>query len=342
MPVSASQLPNRTLRLEARGTSVHTVERALAQLGYLANNKYSRDGYFGTKTRVALAKYQRANKLKATGVFDAATRRALGKSLRAKSARVDKALPDGTLRLEARGAKVRNLEGALAKTGFMANDALAKDSYFGTSTRDALVKLQTKFQLKKTGVYDQATRARLAKLLIAKPSKPAQPKGATVGAPPANYSHVNFRGAEINVRTRAMILRAELYLKAAGVPWKFSITQGSFNHSVSASGGTHDGAGAIDLSVRGPSGAYRPYAQVAKAVKALRKAGFAAWSRGFNDGTSFTKHIHGIAIGDKQMSSAARAQVAQYFAGRNGLVNHGLDRDRGVGRPYPEWAKKFR
>lgn len=263
-------------------------------------------------------------------------------------------LPKSPLALNAHGRGVLRLETALSKLGKLPNDKYSHDSYFGTLTRDALKQLQSRHRLPATGAYDAATRTLLGKLLSKRAgagagagagSGPGQATGSTSAGgaePAANYSRVHFRGVTVNVRTRTMLLNAEKNLRAMGVPWKLALVQGSFSTSVAASGGTHDGGGAVDISVRGPNGAYLPYSQVAKGVKALRMAGFAAWSRGYDDGTTFSKHIHMIAIGDKQLSHAARSQVRDYFAGKNGLVNRGVDRDHSVGRPIPAWANKYR
>ena len=96
----------------------------------------------------------------------------------------------------------------------------------------------------------------------------------------------------------------------------------------------HDGGGAVDLRVGGLSRATQ-----LKFVKALRMAGFAAWSRGHNDG--FAPHIHAVAIGDREASAPAKSQVREYFHGGDGLVGNHADYDAAVGRPYPSWAKKY-
>jgi hypothetical protein len=151
-------------------------------------------------------------------------------------------------------------------------------------------------------------------------------------APRRNYGHVQIRGATLNRYTAELLLRAEAYSKAMGGPAKLWLTQGSYSTSVSASAGTHDGGGALDISVSGMS-----RSDVRKAVKALRKAGFAAWHRG---PPSFIPHIHGIAIGDRDASPSAKAQVRDYRRGLDGLAYSRPDPDFGyAGRPIPKWGR---
>ena len=102
-----------------------------------------------------------------------------------------------------------------------------------------------------------------------------------------------------------------------------AITQGSYTDAVDASFGTHAGGGAVDLSVMA-TGTYNIlYDEIEPLIQALRAAGFAAWFRNFNDLYEGSPvHIHAIAIGDKELSLAAREQLTGdygYFLGYNGL-----------------------
>src|SRR5699024_4346848 len=49
------------------------------------------------------------------------------------------------------------------------------------------------------------------------------------------------------------------------------------------------------------------------------------------------RHIHAVAIGDKDLVASARSQVADYYAGRNGLANKG--RDDGPSAPRQTWEQ---
>lgn len=149
----------------------------------------------------------------------------------------------------------------------------------------------------------------------------------TVPEPAHNYSRVSYGGRTVNVRTREM-----LKLAAAWAGVTITLTQGSYNAGgVAASAGTHDGGGAVDISVNAWSAATRT-----KVVVALRKAGFAAWLR--TPAQGFAYHIHGIAIGDREASRGAKNQVQSYFNGRNGLANNGAD---DAERRWPNWADQY-
>src|SRR5262249_49736127 len=104
----------------------------------------------------------------------------------------------------------------------------------------------------------------------------------------------------------------------------YAITQGSYNPGgVTASFGTHDGGGAVDISVSNPRNGQVYGDEVPDAIRVLRIAGFAAWVREANElykGSHI--HIHAIAIGDRELSVAAQQQLTGtfgYFKGYNGL-----------------------
>jgi peptidoglycan hydrolase-like protein with peptidoglycan-binding domain len=145
--------------------------------------------------------------------------------------------------------------------------------------------------------------------------------------PAHDYRRVTYGGRTVNQRTKVILERA-----AAIFGQGFTLTQGSYNKGVSASAGTHDGGGVVDISVSGWS-----RAKMDNAVQALRKAGMAAWLRTPSDGFSY--HIHGVAIGDKEMSSAAKSQIQQWREDRNGLANRRPDP---YADPYPAWTNKYR
>lgn len=130
---------------------------------------------------------------------------------------------------------------------------------------------------------------------------------------PRAYDRVELRGYKFNRRTKRAILWAE---RKAG--FEFEIAQGSFNRSVSASAGTHDGS-AVDFGMAGVSNVRR-----AAALKALKLAGFAAWLRLPVDG--FAPHIHAIPFGDREVSPAAAGQLRQFDLVKNALANGARDR----------------
>jgi len=96
-------------------------------------------------------------------------------------------------------------------------------------------------------------------------------------------------------------------------------TQGSYNTSVSASAGTHAGGGAIDLAAKDLTSKQRK-----TLVYEMRRVGFAAWLRTPAQ-SNWPYHVHAIAIGCKDLSDGAKAQVVAYKQNRNGLASGGPD-----------------
>jgi hypothetical protein len=118
--------------------------------------------------------------------------------------------------------------------------------------------------------------------------------------------------------------RMNLLLSLAGRDLGFSlldrVTQGSYNAGgVGASAGTHDGGGAVDLSVTGLSDS-----AIWKVLTVLRTRGLIAWDRKAWQGP-WPRHIHGIDRGATDRSWSASAQVADFARGLNGLANKGPD-----------------
>lgn len=130
-----------------------------------------------------------------------------------------------------------------------------------------------------------------------------------------------WRGVTVDTRTAAMLdalaaLTGDIYINP---------TQGSYSGSVSASAGTHDGCGAVDLMH--PSWSVDDYDTVARQS---RRVGFAAWHRTPQQ-SNWPRHVHAIAVqpGGRDdrgcLSSGAHQQVADYYAGRNGLASNAPD-----------------
>ena len=154
--------------------------------------------------------------------------------------------------------------------------------------------------------------------------------------PPDDYSRLLANGWTLNVRTVEMLKYSQsLYGGVNNL--LLSVTQGSYNISVSASFGTHDGGGAVDLSVhnQGAQTGILSDQQVEVIIQAMRRAGFAAWYRAFGDlYDGSPAHIHAIAVGDAELSEAASLQLtgeSGYFRGSNGLPDERglLDRHGG-------------
>jgi hypothetical protein len=139
------------------------------------------------------------------------------------------------------------------------------------------------------------------------------------------YDRRTFRGVTLNERTIAMIKTAE-----RGLGFALGLTQGSYNAGgVSASGGTHDGGGAVDFSVSS-----YPMKKRLRVQHAMRRVGFADWDRPalVNE---WPTHNHGIAIGDKEVAPEAWLQVQDYYAHGNGLYPYVGHDDVYPWRPDP-------
>ncbi|XVX19859.1 peptidoglycan-binding protein [Actinomycetota bacterium] len=147
--------------------------------------------------------------------------------------------------------------------------------------------------------------------------------------------HDNYRGVRVNTRTKKMLAAAD-----AKVPFAIYLSQGSYRYpnGASASAGTHDGGGVVDISVGNMTTTQRW-----QAVKALRQVGFAAWYRTSAQG--FTPHIHAVAIGDTDLWQANglytnRDQVGDYYKGRTGLASNGPDNTPTSYRvPFTWWER---
>lgn len=124
------------------------------------------------------------------------------------------------------------------------------------------------------------------------------------------YAKTTYDGKVVDRITKAALKKA-----ARRLGYDLTILQGSYNAGgVSASAGTHDGGGVVDLA---------PWDWENK-VHVLRAIGFAAWHRPAISGL-WGEHIHAVLIGNEQLSPDAREQVQQYYNGQNGLANHGQD-----------------
>lgn len=132
---------------------------------------------------------------------------------------------------------------------------------------------------------------------------------------------ISYRGVRLNQRTIDMIEAAEKILG-----FKLRLTQGSYNAGkVSASAGTHDGGGAVDIALKdAATGALFPEVRRERIRNATRQVGFASWIRDPSQ-SDWPWHLHAIAVGDPDLSSGARYQVWAYKNNLNGLASEGRD-----------------
>lgn len=220
-----------------------------------------------------------------------------------KAAQIDPRRPDTALTSGSR-ASVLLVERALVAKGLLAG--VLVDGHFGTSSIAAYAKYQKSLGYRGIDASGLPGRTSLESL------------GAghyTVGSVVAAGARSTFRGVTVNARTRAMLLEAE---QAYGSP--VVLTQGGYNPGgEAASAGTHDGGGALDISVTGIDSANRT-----RFLQKMRSVGFAAWLR-TPDQSDWPFHIHAEAISDPDLSSGAQHQIGDYYLGRNGLASGAPD-----------------
>ena len=170
------------------------------------------------------------------------------------------------------------------------------------------------------------------------PVDPTLDEGSLCQQPPDDYTVIKFDYARLNARTVAMLDHATQVYHALGglldVEFLNALVQGSYNPvGVAASFGTHDAGGAVDLSVREPGTYIILRDEIPLMLRALRIAGFAAWLRDTDELYAGSPiHIHAIAIGDAELSDAARQQIDGTFGYLRGY--NGLPQDSGV--PLPD------
>jgi peptidoglycan hydrolase-like protein with peptidoglycan-binding domain len=315
-------------------SSVAALQTRLKQLGLY---KPKVDGEFGKVTRTAVSAFEQKQGLARDGKADPSMRWSLFSATKGATERI---VGDGAevLKTGSSGHKVEQLQHQLAALRYYKSSI---DGDFGPATRHAVTLFQREHGLTPDGTLGPVGRLALAQAAeAARPVLPHSGPWQTAPAPAHDYRRVQVDGHTVNVRTRQMIGRAQKYLNDMGVHANIRLVQGSYHPGVSASAGTHDGGGVIDIHSSSLSAAHAD-----KLVKALRMAGFAAWRRGVND--SFDPHIHAVAIGDRQMTSSARSQVREYFAGGDGLVGSARDihltsTGHHIGRPTPNWVNRFR
>jgi peptidoglycan hydrolase-like protein with peptidoglycan-binding domain len=135
-------------------------------------------------------------------------------------------------------------------------------------------------------------------------------------------------GKKLDDRTAKMFDEAQRLL---GMDLR--IIQGSYSTSVGASAGTHNGGGALDLSDSGMTANTRD-----KVVVVLRRVGFAAYWRPDRAGV-WDSHFHGIALGCADASPSAKAQMAEYLIGGDGLSGTYPDPHKHLNAPKQTWEQ---
>jgi hypothetical protein len=126
---------------------------------------------------------------------------------------------------------------------------------------------------------------------------------------PRPYDRTTYDGKTVDWLTKMALIDT-----AGRLGYDLTVVQGSYTSGVSASGGTHDGGGVVDLAAN----------DHARKVRELRRTGFAAWYRPARPGV-WSAHVHAVLIGNLRLSPEARDQVAEYLAGYDGLAGEGRD-----------------
>ena len=131
------------------------------------------------------------------------------------------------------------------------------------------------------------------------------------------YSKVKHQGRTLDKATLAALRQAEMVL--GYTKDSLTVVQGGWNGGrVAASGGTHDGAGPVDLTAQNHR----------EKVAAMRFVGFAAWFRPRLAGV-WGDHVHGILWCSKiwrHVPAVAQRQVSDARNGLDGLASHARDR----------------
>ncbi|MDQ1287261.1 MAG: hypothetical protein QG622_826 [Actinomycetota bacterium] len=219
------------------------------------------------------------------------------------AAQIDPRRPDNTLTPGAK-ASVLAVERALGARHLL--DARWADGYFGTQTITAYAAYQRSLGYTGTDANGLPGATSLTRLGA---GRYRVIRTVVPGARTSRDGHV------VTTRTLAMLAEAERLLGR-----RLVVLQGSYNPGGDpTSAGTHDGGGAIDLSVAGLSTSTRT-----AAVRALREVGFAAWLRSPRQG-AWPWHLHAVAISDPDLSTQAQHQTGDYCLGLGGLANRGPD-----------------
>lgn len=130
-----------------------------------------------------------------------------------------------------------------------------------------------------------------------------------------------YGGKTVNNGTRAILEAANVILQNSPHYGRekegMTIVQGSYNGGgVAASAGTHDGGGAFDLT---------PFNDKNR-VKVLRLLGTTTNIRPTIRGL-WSRHLHGIVVGDGSASRGAKGQATEYLGGGDGLRGNAKDPD---------------
>ncbi len=165
----------------SKGLQVGFIQRLLKEVGVYSGGI---SGIFDEKVRLAIIKFQRKFGLKQTGKADKETLKKLNEILSQKEKiRIISSVPivaskipgippnfkfTKTLKLGSKGTEVKYLQIFLGTEKYKGKAIYLQKKVtgtFGLATRQALIKFQEKYKLKKTGILDKNTRNKINQLL---------------------------------------------------------------------------------------------------------------------------------------------------------------------------------
>lgn len=148
MPMPSAMAETTSLKQGMSGAAVKTLQTHLVKRGYLK----IADGKFGSGTLAAVKLFQQHAGLTADGIAGASTQNTLYKL-------VGDGKTNQTLRLTTSSSQVTILQKRLAALGYLKISTFT--SYFGTATKEAVVKFQKKAGLSADGVAGPKTLVKL-------------------------------------------------------------------------------------------------------------------------------------------------------------------------------------
>jgi SpoIID/LytB domain protein len=196
----------RTLKYGMQGNDVKELQNALAKLGYFNTTP---TGYFGSITRDAVIKFQKANNLTPDGIVGPLTQKAISEKLNvslpsrgdvnrstnttqnSSNSNQTQSTVTRTLKYGMQGNDVKELQNALAKLGYFNT---TPTGYFGSITRDAVIKFQKANNLTPDGIVGPLTQKAIQGLLAGKDQQASQPTDSPKIQYPSGFSRNMKKG----------------------------------------------------------------------------------------------------------------------------------------------------
>jgi len=195
LPVGQAWAAYSILSLGSRGDAVAQLQQELKNQGYYTYSRVT--GYYGSITRDAVMKFQRANGLKVDGIAGPATQSALYGNKNGYR----------TLKFGMRGDDVSRLQNALKQQGYFYANVTG---YYGKITENAVIAFQKAKGLRIDGIAGPQTQNALY-------------KGQTTSQQSTSRGDTSSRKASDDIFWLARIIHAE----AAGEPYTGKVAVGS-------------------------------------------------------------------------------------------------------------------